>query len=217
MTDQLCGTETRPGIQRAGFTLIELLVVVAIIALLAAILFPAFSVARENARRTSCASNLKQLGLGFLQYSQDSDEIYPVCMIPGRTAEAWGWGGNIYPYVKSPRIYNCPDDSTLSTTMGGPPELTAFPVSYAYNEGVGRADVDGISGRLSRFDAPAETVMLLEVGADPAYPADYPGDRAILNVGLEDSTGIYSGSSNGMNVDDGSSHQQIVLTTGWLG
>ena len=59
-----------------AFTLIELLVVIAIIALLAAILFPVFILARENARRASCASNLKQLALGMIQYVGDNDENY---------------------------------------------------------------------------------------------------------------------------------------------
>src|ERR1700755_2603487 len=60
-----------------GFTLIELLVVIAIISILASILFPVFARARENARRASCQSNLKQIGLGFAQYIGDYDETYP--------------------------------------------------------------------------------------------------------------------------------------------
>ena len=88
---------------KTAFTLIELLVVIAIIAILAAILFPVFARARENARKLSCQSNLKQIGLGILQYTQDYDE-----RLPGRvngSFEANSWKRVIYPYVKSTQLF----------------------------------------------------------------------------------------------------------------
>src|SRR5471032_603000 len=99
--------------RRRGFTLIELLVVIAIIAILASILFPAFSRARENARRTSCLNNLKQIGLGVMQYVQDYDEQYPLTRNSTATVStggtSWGlWRVNTYPYVKSTQVYTCP-------------------------------------------------------------------------------------------------------------
>jgi len=99
-----------------GFTLIELLVVIAIISILAAILFPVFSRARENARRTSCMSNLKQIGLGIMQYTQDYDERYPIqansfnrnYSTPATPTEANNWIRHIHPYVKSWQLFLCP-------------------------------------------------------------------------------------------------------------
>ena len=96
---------------RGGFTLIELLVVIAIIAILAAILFPVFGRARENARRASCQSNLKQMGLGLMQYAQDNNERVAVACKPnGSTCDNQDpvWMGVIQPFVKSVEIFECP-------------------------------------------------------------------------------------------------------------
>src|SRR5471032_2965994 len=103
-TVQWVRAETKLYRRSRGFTLIELLVVIAIIAILAAILFPVFARARENARRTACQSNLKQIGLAFMQYVQDYDELQPsgnsydnsAVGIPGG-----GWAGVMSPYVRS--------------------------------------------------------------------------------------------------------------------
>lgn len=102
--------------RKSGFTLIELLVVIAIIAILAAILFPVFARARENARRASCQSNLKQMGLGIFQYTQDYDEKFPqmyVCYTSACTGTGYDyWPGLVQPYLKSTQIFRCPSDST---------------------------------------------------------------------------------------------------------
>ena len=150
---------------RQAFTLIELLVVIAIIAILAAILFPVFQKVRENARRTSCLSNEKQLGLAFVQYTQDYDERYPSGVIAGTGAGlksyGQGWGGQLYTYVKSTGVYKCPDDGTAQQANGGYP---ADPVSYAYNS---NAVNRGSGATLSQFNAPASTVLLCEVYGAP--------------------------------------------------
>ena len=94
--------------RRRGFTLIELLVVIAIIAILAAILFPVFSRAREKARQTSCLSNVKQLMLGVLMYAQDYDEKLPAEVAAAVPGSDGGIVHQINPYVKNTQIWVCP-------------------------------------------------------------------------------------------------------------
>ncbi|MBC7807271.1 MAG: DUF1559 domain-containing protein [Akkermansiaceae bacterium] len=100
--------------KHSAFTLIELLVVIAIIAILAAILFPVFAQAREKARQTSCLSNCKQVGLGMLQYLQDSDETFPrawyIDNTPSDPVLRYKWVDGIAPYVKNEAMFTCPSD-----------------------------------------------------------------------------------------------------------
>lgn len=121
---------------RKGFTLIELLVVIAIIAILASILFPVFSKAREKARQTSCLSNIKQLGMAGMMYSDDYDEMLPTNVhdINGSTSQNDGdmtWRSMVLPYVKNTQIFLCPSDRNPGSPVfsGG--------MDYGQNAGYG--------------------------------------------------------------------------------
>lgn len=120
-----------------GFTLIELLVVIAIIAILAAILFPVFAQAREAARKTSCASNLKQVTSGAMMYSQDFDELMVPSYLDYHTGDQtrepyyWaGWADLIQPYVKNTALLRCPS-ANFQAPRGRSDD--AWYMSYACN------------------------------------------------------------------------------------
>ena len=127
---------------RSAFTLIELLVVIAIIAILAAILFPVFARARENARRSSCQSNLKQIGLGVLLYTQDYDEKYPAGYMPTNGVNV-PWPVVLQPYVKSTQVFLPPSNTAPENSYMRRSNNT-IPVSYLANGG---GDNDYFGGR----------------------------------------------------------------------
>ena len=154
---------------RSAFTLIELLVVIAIIAILAAILFPVFARARENARRSSCQSNLKQIGLGILQYTQDYDETLPRAYYRASTVVTDPkWMDVVQPYVKSTQLFTCPSDSGANSEYVFPDSArTARRYgSYGYINGYfsdnARTTVGENNVSLSRLEQPTETIMVTD-------------------------------------------------------
>ncbi len=184
---------------RRAFTLIELLVVVAIIGILAAILFPVFGRARENARRSSCQSNLKQIGLGLVQYSQDYDETFvadwfETASAPGNTnpqnssTPAYKWMDAIYPYVKNEQVFNCPSAKDKRATpwkyFANISASTDNFGSYVINHGYGPGRRDDVPPRTPpvshpRFASP-EMVHLSEAVSPTttAYVMDGENDVA---------------------------------------
>ena len=170
-----------PFSRRSAFTLIELLVVIAIIAILAAILFPVFGRARENARRSSCQSNLKQIGLGILQYKQDYDERFPLYGTAAAASPATvsGWAYTVQPYVKSEQIFQCPSDTaTLVAAATATAQERAVAVGYTdywYNFQLGNGS--GISD--AALEYAANTVLNGDGnGASSASASNYNIDKA---------------------------------------
>jgi prepilin-type N-terminal cleavage/methylation domain-containing protein len=113
-----------------GFTLIELLVVIAIIAILAAMLLPALSAAKQKAWTTSCVSNLRQIGMGMKMFADDNDEHYPesgstiywgtVNQPPPLGSGLQSWMQQIVSYTMNTNVYNCPGNRQLPWDMQGP-------------------------------------------------------------------------------------------------
>jgi len=172
-----------------GFTLIELLVVIAIIAILAAILFPVFARARENARRASCQSNLKQIGLGIMQYTQDYDEKFSPrqtsnVMVGTTLTNEVVWHFLMQPYVKSNQLFKCPSNTSngVMRNTGVAGSSTAIPRSYVgVHEGQGEFGGKGVFAdggtALSELATPATTLMVGE-NEDREWPAYNFGDTA---------------------------------------
>jgi len=169
-----------------GFTLIELLVVIAIIAILAAILFPVFAQVREKARQTACLNNFKQIGLGFMQYVQDNDEMYPPSEVDtsntGNYTTGYDWTYCVNPYVKAGSaqtpaattggrniqgyaggIYGCPSNPHKDQSGQYIVRLDLFPTWYGTPVALGVAS--GPAQSVAVVDEPANKVAMFEAGS----------------------------------------------------
>jgi prepilin-type N-terminal cleavage/methylation domain-containing protein/prepilin-type processing-associated H-X9-DG protein len=165
----------------SGFTLIELLVVIAIIAILAAILFPVFAKVREKARQTACMSNLRQVGLGVIQYSQDNDETFVLTERGGDVDDAheYYWGDMLQPYIKSWNLLTCPDGNQAVQFKTSPPSPAVYSQQWSYNYGINDIIADseacsenpdeaacqhvGVAGQsLAAVTYPTETILIAD-------------------------------------------------------
>jgi prepilin-type N-terminal cleavage/methylation domain-containing protein/prepilin-type processing-associated H-X9-DG protein len=133
-----------------GFTLIEILVVLAIITVLAALLFPAFAKAREGARRTNCASNLKQITTASQLYLQDSDRRYPP--FPDEDDGNSGWAWELRSYLQSDQIFQCPSEPLSADAVNSDGLLIGGFTDYWMNYNLERK----FEGRLQ---FPANTIV----------------------------------------------------------
>ena len=182
---------------KKGFTLIELLVVIAIIAILAAILFPVFAQAREKARQITCVSNVDQMGLAMMQYTQDYDEMTPMVRhdkMPGGIVTPTNPQGLrdfdyyviLQPYIKSVDMFFCPDRQQWPINGKGKPRCEDGNYSqheclgYGYNQGwvsdggygmVGPQQADGnrYGISLAAITAPASTIAYGDTNDTPTY------------------------------------------------
>lgn len=218
--------------RKKAFTLIELLVVIAIIAILAAILFPVFAQARESARKTSCLSNIKQLSLGFMMYTQDFDENLPTVAPFGSCATCWPWGawpntpGNGWPavfytptqpYIKNLQILQCPSQNEQGRWYDGNPDNG---ISYMYNEFLYNSGNGGWQKLSALGNAPmgiAKVSYLAEGYSSGIYndwdnsgPAPIDKDGMSRLRYLNYTNGLYTSPHGGTNIGYADGHAKFV-------
>ena len=170
-----------------GFTLIELLVVIAIIAILAAILFPVFSKAKEQARQTVCSSNMHQLALGFLMYTKEYDGYFPSAgnvnstyttdwvsvnpsyiVVDGVNYIANVERGSLFPYVKDKKVYRCPSDPTITS------------ISYMMPQQLDPSTTPTDTANIDDFRYPSSTIMVVEEAADTSGTSVAPHNDGVF-------------------------------------
>ena len=202
--------------RRPGFTLIELLVVIAIIAILAAILFPVFSQAREKARATTCLSNCKQIGIAYRMYLDDYEGAWPFSWYD---RAQYGWDAALYPYTRNTKIFACPSNPQLPELWKGYTGPTYGMVrSYAMN-GTVASDQRPNPVYEPSIPAPADTIMVLET-TDWNYKHTRPPDHETYvksrnDVCIHVPFTIHQGGSNYVFADTHARWARVEQTWTW--
>ena len=225
---------------KKAFTLVELLVVIAIIAILAAILFPVFARARENARRSSCQSNLKQMGLGLMQYAQDYDERAPLRRVfpngapsgaayappedgAERSYDDYSWRTVTQPYIKSTQIFSCPSNPQNDLPSYDPEFTRSYAGNWAFARGGTERGYFNDQGsvppaaptktglHLSEINAPSELISVVEIWNVPWVTYNIDRDAP----GYNDTGEIYTGQQGGG--ENSSNAYAVSLFAGHLG
>lgn len=207
---------------KAGFTLIELLIVIAIITILAAILFPVFASAREKSRQGACLSNEKQLGLALLQYAQDYDEGLPMRLF-GSYPDQWQWCDATYPYVKSVGVFACPSMANtgtvgpvIGTSWNATTQMTQLKIDSTHNLSYGIND--------SYFNAAADSSYHVQVNAPfgnngkPVYMStvQLPDQTILMMDYISNGTGFGAGFgvSTDVTTSTSANYAQVYRHTG---
>lgn len=166
---------------RLGFTLLELLVVLAILSLLAALLFPVFTHAREKSRQAACASSLRQIGMAAMQYGSDNDGLlfhtlshaddsglvtmWSFCWNaknpPAQTVDTSC--GPLASFLRNAGVWNCPSASGIQAEN----YFNPAPPPYGLNIAFARAEIgQGHPVSFAQAEAPAETIFAADSATD---------------------------------------------------
>ena len=163
--------------KKRAFTLIELLVVIAIVALLAAILFPVFARARENARKSSCLNNTRQIGVALAMYVQDSDETYPPAFYYGGGIPLGAWLEN---YTKNRQIWRCPsDNANRGAVFSNYTNQSYAWNAWYFNSNSGQFGPQYVPLKLSDIKKTSEVAAVWGAWASYGFIFDHPNNPGI--------------------------------------
>jgi prepilin-type N-terminal cleavage/methylation domain-containing protein/prepilin-type processing-associated H-X9-DG protein len=175
--------------RQQGFTLVELLVVIAVVAVIGAFLFSAFSRARETSRNTLCSNNLKQIGLAMKLYAQDNAGFVPNVsgFWVGQQPDC-AWADRILPYLRKTHTFECPNHELNEYVPGCPPDADGGSGNMLW-DGSYELVILSVPGRLftheSRLQHPASTISVLDGKGRAIQPGTHPLETFTLQTVLQ--------------------------------